>query len=144
MHSARAQSLRIGSRAATQLLDARFFGSGRMYDINWFAVLGVSPSASPGEIKAAFREHAKSMHPDVAPSGNQDTQDKFKMISEAGYPARVCVCCPSSSTAGVRLPQGRRTAGAARAALRCSAGVLFGLSRQRLERWSRRILQPSC
>ncbi len=55
----------------------------RRQQVNWFAVLGVQPSATSAEIKAAFREHAKSMHPDVAPSGSRDTQDRFKMISEA-------------------------------------------------------------
>ncbi len=66
-----------------------------MLEVNWFAVLGVPATASQADIKAAFRQHAKSMHPDVAPAGSRDTQDKFKMISEVRLAAVcgcVCVC----------------------------------------------------
>ena len=78
-------------RGAAAAVDARRFSSARMYQINWFAVLGVEATASQADIKAAFRQHAKTMHPDVAPSGSRDTQDKFKLISEASAPAmRAC------------------------------------------------------
>ncbi len=47
-----------------------------------YSVLGVSKSASEGEIKSAYRKLAKKMHPDVNP-GDKDVDEKFKEISAA-------------------------------------------------------------
>jgi DnaJ-class molecular chaperone len=47
-----------------------------------YSVLGVSKTASEGEIKAAYRSLAKKMHPDVNP-GDKDVDEKFKEISAA-------------------------------------------------------------
>jgi DnaJ-class molecular chaperone len=47
-----------------------------------YTVLGVSKSASEGEIKTAYRNLAKKMHPDVNP-GDKDVEQKFKEISAA-------------------------------------------------------------
>jgi DnaJ-class molecular chaperone len=47
-----------------------------------YSVLGVSKTASEGEIKAAYRKLAKKMHPDVNP-GDKDVDEKFKEISAA-------------------------------------------------------------
>lgn len=47
-----------------------------------YQALGVSPSASQDEIKAAYRELAKKFHPDLNP-GNKEAERRFKDISAA-------------------------------------------------------------
>ena len=47
-----------------------------------FAVLGVSPSATEDEIKAAYRKLAKKYHPDLNP-GNKDAEARMREVNEA-------------------------------------------------------------
>ncbi|HWR82538.1 MAG TPA: DnaJ domain-containing protein, partial [Candidatus Deferrimicrobium sp.] len=49
---------------------------------NFYDTLGVSESASPEEIKKAFRTLAKKYHPDRNP-GDKSAEARFKEISEA-------------------------------------------------------------
>ncbi len=49
---------------------------------NPYAVLGLAPSASDSEIRAAFRKFAKKYHPDRNP-GDKASEDKFKEVSAA-------------------------------------------------------------
>ena len=51
---------------------------------DWYAVLGVECTASPAEIKAAYRKQALRSHPDRAPLHEKDeATSRFKTIAEA-------------------------------------------------------------
>src|SRR5579884_2688881 len=49
---------------------------------DYYAILGVKKTASPEEIRKAFRKAARKYHPDVNP-GDKKAEEKFKEISEA-------------------------------------------------------------
>lgn len=49
---------------------------------DYYAILGISKTASPEEIKQAFRKLARKYHPDVNP-GNKQAESRFKEINEA-------------------------------------------------------------
>jgi DnaJ-class molecular chaperone len=49
---------------------------------NPYQVLGVTKTASPDEIKTAYRNLAKKYHPDLNP-GNAEAERKFKTLNEA-------------------------------------------------------------
>ncbi len=49
---------------------------------DYYALLGVSKTATEKEIKQAYRRLARKYHPDVNP-GNSEAEEKFKEVSEA-------------------------------------------------------------
>jgi len=49
---------------------------------DYYAVLGVPRNATTGEIKKAFRKHARQHHPDRNP-GNAEAERRFKEVNEA-------------------------------------------------------------
>ncbi len=49
---------------------------------DYYKILGVSPDATPEEIKHAFRKLALETHPDRNP-GNKEAEERFKKINEA-------------------------------------------------------------
>jgi molecular chaperone DnaJ len=51
-------------------------------ELDYYEVLGVSRSASPDEIKKAYRKLAMKFHPDRNP-GDNEAEDKFKQSTEA-------------------------------------------------------------
>lgn len=48
---------------------------------DYYKILGILPSAHQHEVRKAFREKAKCLHPDVNP--DCDTQEEFKILNEA-------------------------------------------------------------
>jgi curved DNA-binding protein len=49
---------------------------------DYYKTLGLKPDADAKEIRQAFRQLARKVHPDVNP-GNQEAEEKFKTINEA-------------------------------------------------------------
>jgi curved DNA-binding protein len=49
---------------------------------DYYAILGASKTATPEEIKRAYRKLARKYHPDLNP-GDQDAEAKFKDLNEA-------------------------------------------------------------
>lgn len=49
---------------------------------DYYAALGLAPTAGDKEIKAAYRKLAREYHPDVNP-GDKQAEDRFKEINEA-------------------------------------------------------------
>ncbi|KAB0378274.1 dnaJ homolog subfamily B member 8 [Muntiacus reevesi] len=50
---------------------------------NYYEVLGVQTSASPEDIKKAYRKLALRWHPDKNPDNKEEAEKKFKQVSEA-------------------------------------------------------------
>ena len=53
-----------------------------MIDYNPYVILGLEPPVSESEIKKAYRNKAKTLHPDRNP-GNKKAEEKFKLLVKA-------------------------------------------------------------
>lgn len=52
--------------------------------MDYYKVLGITPSASLDDIKRTFREQAKKYHPDLAKGPSEaDSLAAFKLVNEA-------------------------------------------------------------
>lgn len=51
--------------------------------MNYYEILGISKNASEDEIKKAYRKLAIKWHPDKNPTNKEESEEKFKIISEA-------------------------------------------------------------
>lgn len=50
---------------------------------NYYDILGVSKTASPTEIRTAYKKMAMKWHPDRNRNNQHQAEEKFKEISEA-------------------------------------------------------------
>ena len=50
---------------------------------DYYEVLGIAKSATPDQVKQAYRSLAKKFHPDMNPKNQKEAEEKFKEISEA-------------------------------------------------------------
>ena len=50
---------------------------------DYYEVLGVSKTATPEELKKAYRQLAKKYHPDANPNNKEEAEAKFKEVNEA-------------------------------------------------------------
>src|SRR5262249_45860219 len=69
----------IGSRSLTCVSQS---SEERHVSEDPYAVLGVKPEATQDEIRKAYRQLAKKLHPDLNP-GDKQAEEKFKQISAA-------------------------------------------------------------
>jgi hypothetical protein len=56
--------------------------------VNYYDILGIPQSASPSEIKSAFRALAKLYHPDKNPSGQEDFRKILRAYETLIHPSR--------------------------------------------------------
>lgn len=49
---------------------------------DWYAILGIEPTATTSEIRTAYRKQALKSHPDRAVGDKDDATARFKLVAE--------------------------------------------------------------
>lgn len=81
--------------------------AGAPVELAYYNALGVAPSASQVEIKAAYRAQALRLHPDV--SDAPDATQRFTELAQAYGVHCAVLCCAVPCLDGVGVPSFRRT-----------------------------------
>lgn len=51
--------------------------------VNYYEILGLEPTCTPGEIKRSFRKKAKELHPDLKSSNQKGSEEKMRVLLAA-------------------------------------------------------------
>ena len=73
--------------------------------LSYYDLLNVDARASTAEIKKAFRERAKELHPDRNPESGREQREQFAELAEAYEVRRIgsTACAPACSNSNTHI-----------------------------------------